>query len=61
MSTILLVCPYYRPRQKYFNDYYFSWPNVHKFNLLVQTRSPTILKKLAKYLIEAFNKINFHV
>ena len=58
----LLVCPFYRDlRRKYFKNYYFSWPNVHKFNLLMQTRSPTILKKLAKYLIEAFDKRNFHV
>ena len=58
----VLVCPFYRDlRRKYFKNYYFSWPNVHKFNLLMQTRSPTILKKLAKYLIEAFDKRNFHV
>ena len=58
----LLVCPFYIDlRRKYFKNYYFSWPNVHKFNLLMQTRSPTILKKLAKYLIEAFDKRNFHI
>ena len=58
----LLVCPFYRDlRRKYFKTYYFSSPNLHKFNLLMQTRSSTILKKLAKYLIEAFDKRNFKV
>ena len=32
-----------------------------KFNVLMPTRSATILKKVAKYLIEAFDKRNFHV
>ena len=41
----LLVCPFYRDlRRKYFKNYYFPWPNVHKFNLIMQTRSPTIVK-----------------
>ena len=58
----LLVCPFDRDlRRKFFKSYYFSWLNVHKFNLLMQTKSPITLKKLAKYLIEAFEMRNFHV
>ena len=56
-----LVCPFYRTEDGlFFKNYYFSWQNVHKFNLM-QTKSTTILEKVAKYLIEAFEKRNCHV
>ena len=57
-----LVSPSYRDLgQIFFKTYYFSWSCVHKFNILMQTKSTTTLKKVAQYFIEACEKKNVHV
>ena len=53
----LLVCPCYRNlRIKYFKPYFCHWPNIYKFQTLMETKSYKILINLAKYVYFA-NKI----
>ena len=38
----ILVCPKYRElRLKYFKHYYYSWPNIRKFENLMENNSKT--------------------
>ena len=47
----LLVCPKYRElRQKYFKQYYCSWPSLHKFESLMSSTSNKVLCNLGKFI-----------
>ena len=51
----LLACPAYRHlRIKYLKKYYYTWPSINKFKLLLSTQSKNIIQNIAKYLDEAF-------
>ena len=46
----VLVCPFYRDlRIKLLPCYYYTWPTVTKFKLLMQNKQCGVVKKLAKY------------
>ena len=63
----LLACPRFRDlRQKYFKRYYYTWPSIHKFIALMNSKSPSVIKNISKFLIEAFDRIlfwhdNYHI
>ena len=51
----LLACPACRHlRIKYLKKYYYTWPSIHKFKLLLSTKSKNLIQNIAKYLDEAF-------
>lgn len=53
----LLICPLYRElRLKYLPKFYYTWPNLNKFKLLLNSKKPLILRKLASYLFLAKKK-----
>ena len=55
----LLACPRFRDlRQKYFKRYYYTWPSIHKFIALMNSKSPSVIKNISKFLIEAFDRRN---
>lgn len=55
----LLVCPYYTNlRRKYLPRYYCHWPNMHKFSMLMSSKSERILTRLSKYLYFAEKRRN---
>ena len=35
-------------RQKYFKRYYYTWPSIHKFIALMNSKSPSVIKKYFK-------------
>ena len=37
-----------------FKKYYYTWPSINKFKLLLSTQSKNIIQNIAKYLDEAF-------
>ena len=45
-------------RQKYFKKYYYTWPSIHKVIALMNSKSPSVLKNISKYLIEEFDRRN---
>jgi hypothetical protein len=50
----LLVCPFYKElRNQYINRYYSTWPNIHKFKLLMSSENKGILRKLATFVLRA--------
>ena len=52
----VIICPsYINLRQMYIHSYYFRKPSVFKFTQLMQNKNMSILKKLGKYIYEAFN------
>ena len=52
----VIICPsYINLRQMYIHPYYFRKPSVFKFTQLMQNKNMSILKKLGKYIYEAFN------
>ena len=52
----VIICPsYINLRQMYIHPYYFRKPSVFKFTQLMQNKKMSILKKLGKYIYEAFN------
>ena len=55
----LLACPRFRDlRQKYFKRYYYTWPSIHTFIALMNSKSPSVLMNISKFLIEAFERRN---
>ena len=53
----LLICPLYSDiRQKYLSKYYYTWPTLNKFRMLMNTNSRVKLNKLALYIFHA-NKL----
>lgn len=52
-----LTCPFYREiRMKCLPKYYCSWPNVHKFKLLLNSENSKLLTRLGNYLYLANQK-----
>ena len=55
----LLVCPkYYDIRRQFLKPYFCRWPTLKKFELVMMSNSPKILKQLAKYIYHAFKARN---
>ena len=55
----LLACPRFRDlRQKYFKRYYYTWPSIHTFIAFMNSKSPSVIKNISKFLIEAFDRRN---
>ena len=51
----VIVCPIYNEiRKKYISNYYTRNPSVFKFINLMQEKRPCIIKKLSKFIFEAF-------
>ena len=51
----LLICPVYGDiRKKYINAYYYRRPSVFKFIDLLQCSGVYVIKRLSKYIYEAF-------
>ena len=51
----VLICPAYTDlRKRYINAFYYTRPSVYKFIQLMQCNKPTVLRKLGKYALEAF-------
>jgi hypothetical protein len=50
----LLVCPMYKDlRKQFLKPYYLSWPNLNKFDSLMETRNAKIQLNLGKYIYKA--------
>ena len=50
----LLACPYYIDlRREYLPKYYCSWPNVHKFKMLMNNSQQNVIKKLSQFIYYA--------
>ena len=55
----IIVCPVYNEiRKKYISQYYFRHPSVFKFINLMQENRSCIIRKLSKYVFEAFQLRN---
>ena len=55
----LLACPHFRDlRQKYSKRYYYTWSSIHKFIALMNSKSPSVINNISKFLIEAFDRRN---
>ena len=53
----VLVCPLYRElRKALLPHFYYTWPTITKFKLLMKTTKPRTIKKLAKFVYLAFKK-----
>ena len=52
----LLVCPVYRDLRQniFFEKYFYTRASINKFNLLLTSKSETIIKQFGHYLIQAF-------
>ena len=58
----LLVCPaYICIRKQYINSYYYRRPSVYKFIDLLQCSNEFVIKRLSKYIYEAFMLRNSHI
>ena len=58
----LLVCPAYGCiRKQYINSYYYRRPSVYKFIELLQCSNECVIKRLSKYIYEAFMLRNSHI
>ena len=54
-SHFILECSRYADiRKKFINRYYWSRPNVLKFNELMTSSNPRIVKNLASFVFEGF-------
>ena len=50
----LLVCPLYRElRTRFFNRYFYTWPNIMKFKELMSSSQKPVIVKLAKFIHHA--------
>ena len=57
MSIILLACPAYRDlRQKYFKNFFYTWPSSIKIKILMTTKSTNIIKNVAQYIVKAIER-----
>lgn len=55
----LLICPFYRElRLTLLDNYYYTWPNMNKFNKLMSTTKRSVIIKLAKFVYLALKKRN---
>ena len=55
---ITICSAYSQLREKYIRPYYYRRPSVYKFTLLMRSTNSTILKKLGKFVYEAFSLRN---
>ncbi|KAL4222869.1 hypothetical protein ACF0H5_018909 [Mactra antiquata] len=55
----LLICPIYNElRKKYLHKYFYTWPNLNKFRILLNTTNCRKIIKLASFIYSATNLRN---
>ena len=53
----LLVCPTYRDLRKiYLKPYFYTWPSIQKFKMLMSSKSLKMLRNISIFLKNAFSQ-----